>query len=75
MGYNDESTSVPRKEKSTKSLTASSLLLPQHCRCRHHHLEEALLSHLPMGDPSSPKEAGELRSPEKRSERPISGRS
>ena len=60
-----------KKRKSTKnSLSINSLLLPQHL---HHHLEEALLSHLPLSDPSSPKVAGEQRSLKKHSGHPISG--
>ena len=60
-----------KKEKST-SLTANSLLPPQHRHRHHHRPEEAPLSHLPLSNPSSLKEAGEQRSPKKCSGHQIS---
>ena len=68
------STSVLKRKKYSSPL-ANSLLPPQHHRCRHRHLVEALLSRPPPGDLSSPKEVDESRSPKKRLGRPISGRS
>ena len=62
MEYKNEAQACQEKEKYI-SLSANSPLLPQHHLC---HLEEALLSHLHLGDLSSPKAAGELRSPKKR---------
>ena len=65
---------MPKKRKVQKSLLANSLLLPQHRHhCHLYHLEEALLSHLPLGDLSSPKAAGEPRSLKKRSGHVILG--
>ena len=65
-----------KREKVQSSPQANSLLPPQHHRRRHRRLmEDAIPSHPPLGDLSSPKEVGELHSPEKRSGRPISGRS
>ena len=71
--YKHGAQACQEKKKYKNSLSTNSLLLPQHRHCRRLRLEEALVSHLHLGDPSSPKGVGELRSPEKRSERPISG--